>query len=760
MTTTHNLGFPRIGVRRELKFAVERYWRGDLSRAELEAAGQDLRARHWRLQAECGLDLVPVNDCSWYDHVLDMAAMLGVVPSRFGTFTGAVDLDTYFRMARGRAPTGAPAPACEMTKWFDTNYHYLVPELGAQQTFHLATNKLFDEVIEAKALGLQVKPVILGPLSFLWLGKSEPEGFDRLSLLERLLPVYGEILDRLAAQGVKWAQIDEPILSLDLSPAWRQAFQVAYHGLAPSGLKLLLTTYFGGLGDNLPFVVNLPVAGLHIDAVRAPDELVHVLDLLPVYKVLSLGLIDGRNVWRADLENLLALTKPVRERIGAERLWLAPSCSLLHVPIDLDEEVTRDTELRAWLAFARQKITEVTTLKRALDEGREAVQDALAQAGAAVQARRRSGRIHRSEVAARLHSIQQTMTDRQSPYAERAPKQHARFKLPLYPTTTIGSFPQTGEIRKLRRAFKEGALSEDAYTEAMRDEISQAIHRQERYGLDVLVHGEAERTDMVEYFAEQLEGFAVTHNGWVQSYGTRCVKPPILYGDVVRSRPMTVPWITYAQSLTQRPVKGMLTGPVTMLQWSFVRDDQSRATTCLQLALALRDEVADLERAGIGMIQMDEPAFREGLPLRRADWPAYLEWAVKAFRIATSGVADDTQIHTHMCYSEFNDVIEAIAALDADVITIETARSNMALLEAFVSFAYPNEIGPGVYDIHSPNVPSADDMTGLIHKAAQRIPSERLWVNPDCGLKTRGWPEVEQALINLVAAARQLRQAG
>lgn len=762
MTLAHIGGYPRIGADRELKTAVEAYWAGELDREGLEHAGRELRARHWADQREAGLDLVTVGDFAFYDQVLDLSVALGAVPARFGAEAevddGEVDLDTAFRMARGRAPSGEPAAACEMTKYFDTNYHYLVPELHAGQAFRLASSRLFEQVAEAQALGHAVKVTLLGPLTWLWLGKVRDEGLDRLSLLEALLPVYDELLGRLAEQGVEWVQFDEPALVQDLPRDWQQAYEAAYSVLGRAPVKLLLATYFGALGDNLGLAVGLPVAGLHIDAVRAPEQLAAVLDRLPAYKVLSVGAIDGRNVWRADLALLRERLAQARIRLG-ERLWIASSCSLLHVPVDLERETDLDPELRNWLAFARQKLDETVTLARLLDgRASEADRKRLDTAILALQARRDSPRIHRCEVADRLAGMEPSDQQRQSPFARRALIQRRSLDLPLFPTTTIGSFPQTAGIRGARRALKSGGLSREAYEARMRGEIAYAVGRQEALGLDMLVHGEPERNDMVEYFGEQLDGYAFTRFGWVQSYGSRCVKPPVIFGDVSRPGPMTVRWSEYAQSLTDKPMKGMLTGPVTMLQWAFVRDDQPREATCRQIALALRDEVCDLEAAGIQAIQIDEPALREGLPLRRGEWQAYLEWAVACFRLSAAGVRDHTQIHTHMCYSEFNDIIESIAALDADVITIETSRSDMELLDAFQDFAYPNEIGPGVYDIHSPNIPAVDWMVALMEKAAERIPLERLWVNPDCGLKTRRWEEVEPALANMVEAARQLRR--
>ncbi|WP_085580173.1 MULTISPECIES: 5-methyltetrahydropteroyltriglutamate--homocysteine S-methyltransferase [unclassified Pseudomonas] len=767
MAVAHILGFPRIGADRELKKALEAYWKGDLDRASLERVGRSLRAAHWQLQKDAGIDLLPVGDFAWYDQVLTHSLTFGAIPERFA---GALDarglptLDTLFAMARGASASccggghGQTQYAQELTKWFDTNYHYLVPEFTADQAFRLSWEQLFEEVDEARALGHNVKPVIIGPLTYLWLGKAKGEGFDKLDLLERLLPVYGEILGRLAAQGVEWVQIDEPILTLDLPQAWKNAFERAYNILQYSPLKKLLATYFSGLEDNLGLAVSLPVQGLHIDAVRAPEQLGQVLDRLPTYKILSVGLVNGRNVWRCELEQALAQLQTAQERFG-DNLWVSSSCSLLHSPVDVGREDELDPELKRWLAFAVQKCSEIAVLRDALNDPQAAgVQAALADSRAVAQSRAQSPRIHKPQVQARIKAIGAKDSQRRSPFAQRIAAQQAHLQLPAFPTTTIGSFPQTGSIRLARQAFRQGKLSANDYTDAMHSEIRHAVQVQERLGLDVLVHGEAERNDMVEYFAEQLDGYLFTRFGWVQSYGSRCVKPAVIYGDLSRPDAMTVDWITYAQSLTDKVMKGMLTGPVTMLMWSFPREDVPRKVQAQQLALALRDEVADLEKAGIRIVQIDEAAFREGLPLRRAQWQDYLDWAVEAFRLCAGGVRDETQIHTHMCYSEFNDVIQAIAAMDADVITIETSRSDMELLEAFEAFDYPNDIGPGVYDIHSPRVPETAEMVKLMHKAVKRIPAERLWVNPDCGLKTRAWPETEAALVNMVAAARQLRR--
>ena len=759
MALAHSLGFPRIGRDRELKKAQEAFWKGELDEAGLRAVGQSLRKVHWELQKQAGIDLLPVGDFAWYDQVLTHSLMFGVVPERFAPANGKADLQTLFAMARGVGEHCCDgANAQEMTKWFDTNYHYLVPEFQADQQFQLGWEQLFEEVEEARALGHAVKPVIIGPLTYLWLGKAKGAGFDKLDLLERLLPLYGQIFQRLASQGVEWVQIDEPILALDLPQDWKNAFERAYNLIQRDPLKKLVATYFGGLEENLGLAANLPVDGLHIDLVRAPEQYPTILDRLPAYKVLSLGLVDGRNVWRCDLEKALEVLTHAHERLG-ERLWVAPSCSLLHSPVDLSREDQLDAELKSWLAFALQKCEEVALLARAVDAPQAPdVLQALAHSRAVQASRAVSTRIHKPAVQARVASIVPGDSQRQSPFASRIARQRASLRLPLLPTTTIGSFPQTGAIRLARQSYKQGRLTQAEYTEAMHSEIRHAVRVQEHLGLDVLVHGEAERNDMVEYFAEQLDGYLFTRFGWVQSYGSRCVKPAVIYGDLSRPQAMTVEWIRYAQGLTDKAMKGMLTGPVTMLMWSFAREDVTREVQARQLALAIRDEVVDLEAAGIRIVQIDEAAFREGLPLRRAQWQQYLDWATEAFRLCASGVRDETQIHTHMCYSEFNDVIESIAAMDADVITIETSRSDMELLEAFEAFDYPNEIGPGVYDIHSPRVPDAKEMASLLRKAARRVPVERLWVNPDCGLKTRGWAEAEAALVHMVGAAKQLRK--
>ncbi|MDG0798226.1 5-methyltetrahydropteroyltriglutamate--homocysteine S-methyltransferase [Pectobacterium punjabense] len=747
----HTLGFPRVGLRRELKKAQESYWAGNATQEELLTVGRELRARHWQQQKDAGVDLLPVGDFAWYDHVLTTSLLLGNVPARHQNEDGSVDLDTLFRIGRGRAPTGQPAAAAEMTKWFNTNYHYMVPEFTQGQQFALTWTQLLDEVDEALALGHKVKPVLLGPVTYLWLGKVKGDQFDRLSLLQDILPVYQQVLAELAKRGIEWVQIDEPALALELPQAWLAAFKPAYDALQGQ-VKLLLTTYFDSVSQNLETIKALPVQGLHIDLVHGKDDAATLSAQLPANWVLSLGVINGRNVWRAELSSWFERLQPL---VGTRALWLGSSCSLLHSPIDLSVEVRLDDEVKSWFAFAIQKCAELSLLSQALNSGNG---QALEAYSAPIRARRTSTRVNNAAVAQRLAAITAQDSQRQNVYSVRADAQRERFNLPAWPTTTIGSFPQTTEIRGLRLDFKQGRLDGNNYRTGIAEHIKQAVVEQERLGLDVLVHGEAERNDMVEYFGEHLDGFVFTQNGWVQSYGSRCVKPPVIIGDVSRPEAITVEWAKYAQSLTDKPMKGMLTGPVTILCWSFPREDVTRETIAKQIALALRDEVADLEAAGIGIIQIDEPALREGLPLHRSDWDAYLAWAVDAFRLNAAVAKDDTQIHTHMCYCEFNDIMDSIAALDADVITIETSRSDMELLESFEEFEYPNEIGPGVYDIHSPNVPSVEWMEALLKKAAQRIPAERLWVNPDCGLKTRGWPETRQALANMVQAAQRLRE--
>lgn len=761
MGISSNLGFPRMGVHRELKKALEAHWAGKLDEVGLREVGRVLKLNHWVLQKQLGVTHIPSNDFSFYDHVLDTAAMVGAVPERYAWRGPQVDLPTYFAMARGaaRKPGRADAAAMEMTKWFDTNYHYIVPEFTTKQTFSLGSLKPIEEFLEAKAVGVHTRPVLLGPVSFLLLGKAKAMGFDPLSLLDRILPVYESVLRQLAHAGADWVQVDEPMLALDTRDEARRAFSSAYERLSEvsSGLRILVATYFEGLTANLLAALSLPVAALHLDLVRAPEQLDKVLSIIPSSLQLSLGVIDGRNIWKTDLGHALDLVEHASAAIGSDRVLIAPSCSLLHAPADLDAETHFDDELRDWLAFAKQKLEEVVILERGILRGREAVLEVLERNAKVMESKKRSSRIHDPAVKARTNSVEDRMTRRANRYPQRRKLQGQNLRLPLFPTTTIGSFPQTKEVRTARAEHKSGKRDDASYESFLRNETEKAIRFQEEAGLDVLVHGEFERNDMVEYFGEQLAGFAVTENGWVQSYGSRCVKPPIIYGDVVRKKPMTVEWSRFAQSLTVKPMKGMLTGPVTILQWSFVRDDQPRSETCRQIALAIRDEVTDLEAADIRVIQIDEPALREGLPLLRSQWREYLSWAVESFRLASSSVRDETQIHTHMCYAEFQDIIEAVAEMDADVISIETSRSQMELLLTFAQYHYPNQIGPGVYDIHSPRIPTAEEIVDLLRKAVSVLSPVQIWVNPDCGLKTRRWEEVRPALNAMVEAARVLR---
>ncbi len=760
MARAANLGYPRIGQKRELKIALESYWKGASSEQELLESARQLRRKHWETQKQAGIERIPSNDFSLYDHILDTIAMVGAVPPRYQWSGGTIDLPTYFLMARGGQKNGQDMSAMEMTKWFDTNYHYIVPEFSPEQTFRLSSRKLVEEFSEAKQLGIHTRPVLVGPVSFLLSGKSQADGFAPLSLLDRLLPVYAEILQELQKAGADCVQIDEPFLVLELSADAQEAYRKAYVALhdAVPGINIVLTTYFGSLQENLPLALSLPVKALHLDLVRAPQQLEPALAALPPSMSLSLGVVDGRNVWRTNFARALAQLEKAANKIGKDRVLVAPSCSLMFTPVDVEAETALDADVRSWLAFARQKLDEIALLTRALNEGTVAIQQAYDANQRVIEDRRESFKIHNPAVKSRMAAISADMLNRVSPFPARKAAQQAQLHLPELPTTTIGSFPQTPEIRQARLAWNKGKMSAEEYETFLRKEIAGTVKFQEEIGLDVLVHGESERTDMVEYFGLQLNGFAFTQNGWVQSYGSRCVRPPIIYGDVSRPQPMTVKWSQYAQSLTSKPMKGMLTGPVTILEWSFVRDDQSRAITCQQIGLALRDEVHDLEDAGITVIQIDEPALREGLPLRRSEWAHYLGWAVNAFKLSAAGVKDTTQIHTHMCYAEFNDIIEAIAAMDADVISIESTRSQMELLGAFVTHKYPNDIGPGIYDIHSPRIPGQQEMEDLLRKALKVFSPSQIWVNPDCGLKTRRWEEVRPALEAMVKAAQTLRQ--
>lgn len=752
MNTFHLSGYPRVGAKRELKFAVEAFWKGAKSEAELRQTAADIRQKNWATQIAAGADLLPVGDFSYYDHVLDTLCALGAIPARFGFDADKLTLSQYFELARGNASQ----VAMEMTKWFDTNYHYIVPEWHQNTSFKANAASLIAQIEEAKATGHDIKPTLVGPLTLLWLGKEKDAGHNRLELLPRLLPEYQKLLRELANAGVDWIQIDEPILAVDIAREWLDAFAPTYQELAITGTRIIIGTYFGSVAEHINLLKNLPVNGVHIDCVRAPEQLAEFANAWPENKVLSVGLIDGRNVWRANLREVIELLAPVATQLG-NNLWIAPSCSLLHSPQDLSVEEKLNPEIKNWLAFAAQKLQELGIIKQALAHGKVSVQEALAASDAAAAGRKTSKLIHNDKVAQRVASLREHADQRHSPFAQRIEKQQQWMNLPLLPTTTIGSFPQTQEIRQARAAFKKGELSAADYEAAMKKDIAYCVEQQEQLDIDVLVHGEAERNDMVEYFGEQLDGYCFTQYGWVQSYGSRCVKPPIIFGDVARPKAMTVAWSSYAQSLTKRPMKGMLTGPVTMMKWSFVRNDVPLSLVCKQIALALNDEVLDLEKAGIRVIQIDEPAIREALPLKRAQWDEYLAWACESFRLTSTDADDSTQIHTHMCYSEFNDILPAIASMDADVITIETSRSDMELLDAFVKFSYPNDIGPGVYDIHSPRVPTEAEVEHLLRKALKVIDQRRLWVNPDCGLKTRGWPETKAALEVMVNVTKKLR---
>ncbi|MGQ3677101.1 5-methyltetrahydropteroyltriglutamate--homocysteine S-methyltransferase [Tenacibaculum discolor] len=758
---THILGYPRIGSNRELKKACEQYWSGKTSLQELLETGRNICQQNWKTQQEAGIDLIPCNDFSYYDQVLDMTLTVGAIPKRYNEValkTSNSELDLYFAMARGYQKDKLDITAMEMTKWFDTNYHYIVPEFYKNQEFELFSNKIINEFVGAKQAGINAKPVIIGLVSYLLLGKEKEEGFDKLDLALKLLPVYIKILQELQVQGAEWIQFDEPFLALDLSEKAKETYQFIYNEIRKKfpKLKFIVTTYFEGLKDNLSLANTLPIDTLHIDLVRCEEQLDDVLNTLPEDKTLSLGIVDGRNIWKNDFEKSLQLIQKATDKLRSDRVFIAPSCSLLHSPCDLDLETSLDNQIKEWFAFAKQKLTEVSLLKKlSQSTSDEPVLNAFEENKKAIASRKSSTLIHHNDVKQRVDAVTELDSQRKNDFSVRKKAQEKVLNLPLFPTTTIGSFPQTKEVRSWRAQYKKGSLSSEEYKYLLKKETQKTIQWQEKIGLDVLVHGEYERNDMVEYFGEQLAGVTFTQKGWVQSYGSRCVKPPIIYGDVYRPHPMTVYWSQYAQSLTDKWVKGMLTGPVTILQWSFVRDDQPRSVTCKQIALAIRDEVADLEKAGIRIIQIDEPAIREGLPLRKSGWENYLKWAVEAFKISSCGVDDSTQIHTHMCYSEFNDIIQNIADMDADVITIECSRSQMELLNAFADFKYPNEIGPGVYDIHSPRVPSKEEMIELLHKAQKVIPASLLWVNPDCGLKTRHWDETEKALLAMVSAAKE-----
>lgn len=755
MIKSANLGFPRIGAQRELKKVVEAFWKGDINKNQLLLEAEKIKKNNWLLQKNASIDYIPSNDFSFYDQVLDHICLFGAVPERY-EFTGdVVDIETYFAMARGSQSGSRDVRAMEMTKWFDTNYHYMVPELNAQQNFQLSSDKPVAEYLEAKKLGVETRPVLIGPVTFLKLAKTT-DNSDAIDLLDSILPLYEEVIKKLINAGAKAIQIDEPYLITDLDKKTQNAYKDAYDGLKDSlkGCEFHLTTYFDGLRDNSRLAFSLGADVVHVDLKRYNKQFEEVVNLAQKNNTkLSLGLVDGRNIWINDILESINIAKEAIAHLGKENVIIAPSCSLLHSPVDLEQENKIDDEIKSWLCFAKQKLDEVKAIANLDVNSKIAIKNKEA-----IIARKKSARVHIPFVKEEVENITDAMMMRENPHDVRKESQNALFNLPKLPTTTIGSFPQTKEIRKKRAEFKQGLIGENEYNNFLQEETKKCIKWQEEIGIDVLVHGEYERNDMVEYFGEQLQGFIFSSYGWVQSYGSRCVKPPIIFGDINREKPMTVKWTKYAKDLTSLPVKGMLTGPVTMLQWSFVRDDCSRMEVCKQLALSIRKEVIDLEKAGIKFIQIDEPAYREGLPLRKADRDEYLNWATACFRISASGVEDSTQIHTHMCYSEFNDIIKNIADMDADVISIETSRSNMELLSAFVDFKYPNDIGPGIYDIHSPRVPSQEEMEKLLNKATKLLKEDQIWVNPDCGLKTRDWPETKNALQLMVKTAHKLRQ--
>ncbi|MCX5205142.1 5-methyltetrahydropteroyltriglutamate--homocysteine S-methyltransferase [Streptomyces sp. NBC_00237] len=751
-------GYPRQGRNRELKKAIEGYWKGKVTADALKETARALRRTNWEQLAEAGLHEVPTGDFSYYDHVLDTSVMVGAIPARHREAVATGSLDGYFAMARGNQDV---APL-EMTKWFDTNYHYLVPELGPDTVFTADSTKQVGELAEALGLGLTARPVLVGPITYLLLAKPAPgvaADFEPLTLLDRLLPVYAEVLADLRAAGAEWVQLDEPALVQDRTPAELNATARAYRDLGSltDRPQLLLASYFDRLGDALPVLAKAPVEGLALDfteSAAANLDALAAVGGLPGKRLVA-GVVDGRNIWINDFEKSLTTLGTL---LGlADRVDVAASCSLLHVPLDASAERDVNREIRRWLAFARQKTTEIVTLARGLTQGTSAIAAELAANRADLASRANSPITRDPAVRARVDAVTDADGRRSAPYEQRTAAQRTHLNLPLLPTTTIGSFPQTTELRTARADLRAGRIDTAGYEERIASEIRDVLAFQEKAGIDVLVHGEPERNDMVQYFAEQLTGYLATQHGWVQSYGTRYVRPPVLAGDISRPEPMTVRWTSYANSLTDRPVKGMLTGPVTMLAWSFVRDDQPLGDTARQVALALRDEVNDLEAAGTSVIQVDEPALRETLPLRAADHASYLGWATESFRLTTSGVRPDTQIHTHMCYAEFGDIVQAIDDLDADVISLEAARSHMQVARELAEHGYPREAGPGVYDIHSPRIPSAEEAAALLRKGLEAIPPQRLWVNPDCGLKTRGWPETRASLENLVTAARTVR---
>jgi len=757
MIKISTIGYPRIGPKRELKKVLELFWKGKISENELEKTAKELRKQNWQVQKANGVDLISSNDFSFYDQVLDTICLLGAIPNRYKWDKDKVSLKTYFAMARGSQDKELDVPALEMTKWFDTNYHYLVPEFSADQTFSLSSNKPFDEFNEAKSLGYITKPIILGPLSFLLLGKSDTQSFKTLNLLDKILPIYKEVIGKLSDLGAEWIQIDEPILVKDLDEEVISRIKPTLNELkkASKNSKILITTYFESLDKKIHEKLSTSdIDAIHLDLVRGTENKNYIQN---ANKVLSLGIIDGRNIWKSDLNNKIKFLQQSTK--SENEIIISTSCSLLYCPYDLDLEKKVPQEIKRWLSFSKQKLNELNLIKTFINEGDKNTNKELEQNKLDILDRQNSKLIHDSSVKKRLKTIDSSITKRKSSYSQRSKIQQDIFKLPKFPTTTIGSFPQTQDVRQARAKFKRGELDNESYKKFLKDKTIDVIKKQEEIDIDVVVHGEFERNDMVEYFGEYLKGFTFSSSGWVQSYGSRCVKPPIIYGDISRSKAMTVYWSKFAQEQTKKIVKGMLTGPITILQWSFVRDDQPRKSTTQEIAFAIRDEVKDLEQNGIKIIQIDEPALREGLPLKKGKWKNYLDWSVECFRIASSVVKDETQIHTHMCYGEFDDIIDSIAALEADVISIETSRSRMELLKTFEKFKYPNEIGPGVFDIHSPRVPSTQEMTNLLTKAIKNINKDKIWVNPDCGLKTRGWPETINALRNMVLAAKNLRKS-
>lgn len=757
------LGFPRIGHKRELKFAIESYWKGEKNLDDLLKVAQDIRVQNWNIQKQHGVDLIPSNDFSLYDGLLDTACMLGNIPQRFGHKSHLpIDIDLMFTAARGKPPVGVNYSedlAMEMTKWFDTNYHMIVPEISEQTNFYLGSTKAVDEFKEALALGIKTKPVLIGPLTYIYLSKSEVEKTQQQvsSWLEKMMPVYNSVLADLNNLGADYIQIDEPILSLDLNDNFLSNFEQTYQQirLAACTSKIILTNYFGTIGTNSSLLTKLPIDIYHLDACHGSEELEKVLKTLPKHCGLSLGIVNGRNIWLNNYQASIETIQKSCQFVDPTRIMLATSCSLLHAPVSLSMEENLPADIKPWLSFATEKLQELNQIQSIFTHSNVPLME---QNQEIFKNRKNYQKTTKPDMQKRIQEIPPSAYQRKSNYSMRHKVQKECLNLPLFPTTSIGSLPQTTEIRKARAQFKKGTLSELEYRDFIAKEIDQALQFQEEIGIDVLVHGEFERNDMVEFFGENLEGFLFTKFGWVQSYGSRCVKPPIIYGDIERTKPMTLGWTNYAQKKTKKPVKGMLTGPVTILQWSFVRDDQPRQLTAYNIALAIRDEVADLEKNNIQFIQIDEPAFREGLPLRKNAQKEYLEWAINAFKLASSGVKDETQIHTHMCYSDFNQIIDSIAALDADVISIESVRSDSELLNAFSMFDYPNEIGPGVYDIHSPRVANVDEIKNHLAQIIKSLPVEKIWVNPDCGLKTRHWSEVKPSLMNMVAAAKKMRE--